>query len=86
MNFQRGIDPKSAMNIGIRKKISEVAQKIVEENMFNLANAELKKAAEKKFEQEVGLPVNIFIDVDHSEVMFNIKMPIKNLIIDLKIQ
>lgn len=85
MDFERGLDPKSALDIGIRKKIKEVSQKIVEENIFNLANTSIRQDMEKRFEKEVGFPVDIFFDLDHREVMFNIKMPIQKIQIEFKI-
>ena len=86
MDFERGLDPKSAMDIGIRRKIKETAQKIVNENLFNLANTSIRQDMERRFKEEVGLPVDIFIDLDSQEVMFTVKKSIESIQIDFKIR
>ena len=86
MNFERGLDPKSAMDIGVHKKIKGTAQKIVNENLFNLANTSIRQNMEKRFEKEVGFPVDIFIDLNTQEVMFTVKKSAESIQIDFKIR
>jgi hypothetical protein len=86
MNFERGQDPKTAMNIGIRKKIFEAAEKIVEENMFNLANATIRRETERAFKEHTGFPVHIDINIDTAEVSFYVKIPCKVIQQKIKIE
>ena len=41
---------------------------------------------EKRFEKEVGFPVDIFIDLNTQEVMFTVKKSAESIQIDFKIR
>lgn len=82
MNFQRGLDPKRAMEIGIAKKSMEVIKRLISENTSRLTSERTHKAMEDQFEKEVGLKMKMKVDMDREGMYFEVYQPINN---DLKI-
>ena len=85
MNFERHIDPKAALRIGIREKAYRAIEKIGQKYAFSLANNLIREQAKKEFEDEVGIPVEVFLDEDGQTINWNIQIPVKSIKLDLTI-
>lgn len=79
MNFQRGLDPKRSMGIGIAEKSMEVVKRLVSENVFDLVKQETHRKMEEQFEKEVGLKMKVKIDMDREGIYFEVYRPINKI-------
>ena len=72
MNFQRGIDPKEALQIGIMERAREVIKRLMQENILELRDRKTLDKMEKQFKEEVGLDIDIKPTMDRENLDFHV--------------
>jgi len=80
MNFQRGLDPKQTMSIGIMEKARVVLRKLLEENI-PLNKKGVFEKIEKQFKEEVGLDMKIKVTMDRESLDFHIQKTPNEIVI-----
>jgi len=81
MNFERGLEPKKSLQIGIMTKARVVLARLIQENALKMTDQKTLDNIEKQFKEEVGLDMEIKVTMDRESLDFHIHKTPKEVVI-----